>query len=56
MSAKNNFCKFSMIIFLRPAHLEKFKCARNPLYNENAERSPSFTRERELIYLIFLLS
>ena len=45
-----------MIIFLPLVHLGKFKCARNPLDNENAERSPSFSRERELIYLIFLLS
>ena len=38
-----------MIIFLHLLHLKKFKCARNPLDNENAERSPSFSRERELI-------
>ena len=51
-------CKFSRPNdnFLRLVHLRKFKCATNPLHSENAKRSPSFSRERGIIYLIYLLS
>ena len=51
-------CKFSRPNdnFLRLVHLGKFKCATNPLHSENAKRSPSFSKERGIIYWIYLLS